>query len=168
MQREIKFRGKSKNNNEWCCGTYIFTDDNKNNPFGGRPFKESHKIVFWCSGDWNMGGWDYEEVIPETIGQYIGLKDKNGKEIYEGDIILNQQIGWWDSKYIGIVKYCEKNCRYEIDISANHIHPDRILFDKICTINDGYTTEAYINEFEVIGNIHDNPELIFKRRNKNE
>ena len=87
--REIKFRGKSKKDDEWRYGTYIC-----NNPLRMiiRPFWEIHKIVFWHGGNW---GWGCEEVIPETIGQYTGLKDKNDKEIYEGDIIL-----WHDKKYV--------------------------------------------------------------------
>lgn len=147
--REIKFRGKSKNVNEWCYGTYIFTDDNTNDPFRTRPFKESHKIVFWCSGDWNMGGWVDEEVIPETIGQYTGLRDKNGKEIYEGDIIRS-----YDSENNPIIHYIHwhnSNACYVATIPK---------YPCICSI----VTKDWIEEYdkEIIGNIHDNPDLIKK------
>ena len=144
--REIKFRGKSKNVNEWCYGTYIFTDDNRNNPFRTGPFKESHRIVFWCSGDWNMGGWVDEEVIPETIGQYTGLKDKNGKEIYEGDIMNDPT-----SKNVGVVTWNSVLCQFQLSWQNMHVAAD-IFFMVKC------------NSF-VIGNIYDNPELI-KRKEK--
>ena len=145
--REIKFRGKSKNNNEWCYGTYIFTDDNKNDPFRRKPFKESHKIVFWCSGDWNMGGWVDEEVIPETIGQYTGLKDKNGKEIYEGDI-----IGCHNPNIKHLIFYNEKQGRFMAALNGD-IENDYI---NVCGLDDSRWNASK----EVIGNIHDNPELI--------
>ena len=150
--REIKFRGKSKNNNEWCYGTYIFTDDNKNDPFRRKPFKESHKIVFWCSGDWNIGGWVDEEVIPETIGQYTGLKDKNGKEIYEGDI-----IGCHNPNIKHLIFYNEKQGRFMAALNGD-IENDYI---NVCGLDDSRWNASK----EVIGNIHDNPELIWRKKN---
>lgn len=145
--REIKFRGKSKNLNEWCYGTYIFTDDNRNNPFRTEPLKGFHRIVFWCSGDWNT--WVAEEVVPETIGQYTGLKDKNGKEIYEGDI-----IGCYHREIKHLIFYNEKQGRFMAAFNGDMEND----YTNLCGLDDSRWNASK----EVIGNIHDNPELIKK------
>jgi uncharacterized phage protein (TIGR01671 family) len=101
------------------------------------------------------------EIISDTIGQDTGLKDKNGNEIYEGDIVKTKEIGGYGMEHIGVVKYYNKDCRFGIDTTTTNKFSERILFtDGECSFNDGYCTITYTNEYEVIGNIHDNPELL--------
>jgi hypothetical protein len=78
--REIKFRAKGLIDNQWHYGSYVYTNDNKNNPFSSGPFKENHHIIEYFPGDWNLGGWEAIEIDPNTLGQFTSLKDKHGKE----------------------------------------------------------------------------------------
>ena len=146
--RDIKFRGKTKIDNIWVIGSYFYTDDNKNDPFRRGPFKEKHQILFYSSGDWNLDGWNFEEVDKETVGQFTGLKDKNGKEIYEGDILTWSENGITSNPLVVEFKHGAFGYTYNyefVSFSGN----SNFMFNQ-------FDTDV---RFEVIGNIHDNPEL---------
>jgi hypothetical protein len=124
--REILFKGKRKDNGEWVEGYYLHISEGE----GTHDF-EQHFIKTEYKGRFGL----CYEVIPETIGQYTGLCDRNGKKIFEGDIVNFSDILY----YIIFVDGCFRICR-------NH--------------QFSYTLHNLHSSFEVIGNIHDNPELL--------
>lgn len=78
-------------------------------------------------------------VDPKTIGQFTGLTDKNGTKIFEGDII---KYFYWYGEDIAVVQYDKRLCRFDIAVNGCHWNLDE------CETH------------EIIGNIHDNPELL--------
>ena len=98
MNRQIEFRGKRIDNSEWAYGYYI---ENK---------CDNH-FIYEVELKGNLV-WNIYEVDPSTIGQFTGLVDKNGKRIYEGDIIKGKE---WEKgtshRHIGIVEYISNSFR---------------------------------------------------------
>lgn len=131
--REILFRGKQTDNGEWVQGYYT----------GRTDFIDIHEI---CTTE--SVGIRYK-VIPETIGQYTGLTDKNDVKIFEGDILKRS---WADGDVI-------KSITYYVEYSLGCFWCKGC--SSCCESMLGYfTTLAKGNPIEVIGNIHDNPELL--------
>ena len=143
QMREILFRGKRIDNDEWVYGSFCMDAlEQKNGLCGLDGFIRLY--------DFGEGKMQMYEVDSETIGQFTGLTDKNGKRIFEGDIV-DASAEWWDacgpaghdSPTIP-VEWSKDNCGF--DPFAN--------YDCDC----GVYIDA--NNCEVIGNIHDNPELL--------
>jgi len=128
MNREIKFRGKRINNSEWVIGDLL---------------KDGSKIFIT-----NLTGAsrNYYEVIPETVGQFTGLKDKNDVDIYEGDYDADFQVIMW----------CENRNGWA---SKTYDFPTKEIICCHCYRCEGDYDIQEIDNIEIIGNIHDNPEL---------
>lgn len=128
MNRTIKFRGKRIDNGEWVYGDLLQPTE----------ICDIYEIANCESIDGTR-----DEVTPETIGQYTGLHDKNGKEIYEGDIV---GIDYLSYIVTGVVTYSTKDAMY-------------ILTNTNSIADENEPLGDYKN-LEVIGNTYDNPELL--------
>ena len=139
--RDIKFRGKREDNGEWVFGSFI-----PDALEGGNSDLVSWGFIRRYNRD--IGKMETIEVDRETIGQFTGLHDKNGVEIYEDDIVRatsrydsgNMVIVWDRGEFIQVL--CEDYATYQPGMGHYSIKN----FDK-----------------KIIGNIHDNPELIGRR-----
>ena len=139
MNREIKFRGKKimcEEPDDWCYGSYL----QRTTRYAQKKyyiFEESHKRALHGRQRLRDCYLDFYEVYPETVGQFTGLHDKDGKEIYEGDIFKTS------NGFVAVVEWDAENGRFL-----------------------GFTVDrkiVYVGRepaVEVIGNIHDNPELL--------
>lgn len=140
--REILFRGKTENG-EWICGDLLHPDL-CGNGYSIEDFAKEKNNCF--------------DVIPETVGQYTGITDKNRKRIFEGDIVKND---WCFACGNSVVKFgqykpLDMSNDYQqghLGFYLEHIHKA----DKRAMRKD---IMYFANRCEVIGNIHDNPELL--------
>ena len=161
--REILFRGKRANDGRWIEGYYMHHLNRMASPCDGiKPEDEDHIILNDGFADWNMPrDIVYTHVDPETVGQYTGLQDKNGKRIFEGDILAFPDTGEDGYEYkegydfTNVATVCWNNSRWELDDFGDE---NSGVMDDM-----DYWHLTFVEIFpvsEIIGNIHDNPELI--------
>lgn len=143
--REILFRGKCVDTGNWYEGYYMHLHKTTycvQEDYERFPGNDIHQIVFERMTDWGLPNQHYRvDVDPKTVGQFTGEYDRNGKRIFEGDILKRTN----GNKYVWYIDY--KNCAFCANQSnCNYACELGELLDMI--------------ELEVIGNIHDNPELL--------
>lgn len=133
--REILFRGICTETGDWVKGHYVRLFDDKGNRF--------HRIYpGYAESDCGDLYPDWYEVDPETVGQFTGLTDKNGKKIFEGDFVRCIRTMCDEKPMVGHIVYDE--CCFSVQENKTPNQPAMDLCD----------------DFEVIGNIHDNTELL--------
>lgn len=114
------------------------------------------------------------EVDPETVGQYTGLKDKNDKEIYEGDIVIMHQFLFDGTEYENEIKGVVVYNTDAIAYCLTKVNNDKIREDTLYNQEEFDQVEIPICMFyglhdeswDIIGNIHDNPELLEEKVNE--
>ena len=147
--KEILFRGKRVDNGEWVYGAYY----KQEHVYGDE--KVAHCIITTKDVLSNDLWLDYEEVIPETVGQHTGLTDTNGKKIFEGDIIkvITLDTGEERRAIIGFGNFIDGN-------SDDEYIGFYIEFEGIKATITQLAMEEVKDRFEVIGNKWDNQELL--------
>lgn len=169
--REILYRGKRVELvngkivfGDWVYG-YYYNNDCPSLLINGKHINAEYILVQDSYGDvhclGNLGSPSFFQVLPETVGQFTGLTDKNGKKLFEGDICR--------------VIYIDRRC----NSSGEHYKDENLIIEEVVfkkgtfcfktTIEDiamyrpiGFDIyeKQKIKYFEIIGNIHDNPELL--------
>lgn len=135
--REILFKAQSVDNGEWVFGL-LEEDDHYNFYISFYDIDRAKNLI---------------KIKPETLSQFTGLKDKNGKEIFENDIVKVECLYDYDKRFNGntIVKFCLG--RFEFVFDSNYFNDVEEAVYLTTNIMNNYS-------IEVIGNKFDNPEIV--------
>lgn len=147
MKREILFRGQAFGHNDlWVFGSLVYSELN------GNPYIRTYE-----AGNGSIRWVEYR-VIPETVGQFTGLRDRGGNKIFEGDIVIAMSESGFDhGKHTGksfLVYWFDDNGAWYVkrdytEAEREELHPLKAVVEMLANC-----------DVKIIGNIHDHPNLL--------
>jgi len=156
--KKAKFRGQRIDTKDWIYGNLVIIDDNY--------YISSKESYFWshitedngCSiGEYENIIDEFRKVIPETVGQYIGINDKNNKEIYKGDIVKGEVREFNGKNWVIKKKLLGK---IVFQIGAFGIAHKKEIKDNLGDFTFYTFYEVWLETLEIIENIYKNKELL--------
>lgn len=153
MNRGIEFRGKLSHSGAWVFGSLLKIGKSYHILRDNDMYEDGHHI---CQ-EIDYPTW----VAPDTVGEFTGMKDKHGKKIFEDDVVRRKDsaFGYVDT---GVVKYDCHLGAFVLEYDS-YGRTYQSTFKDGFSDNDGKCTIEGTYSYEVIGNVHDNPDLLTEK-----